>query len=491
MMKKLYVFPLLYLSIVSLGQIPNLPNIQAPTQSSLGNYSNQNYGSPMNNRSPQSYSPSMPNSYQRNSNTAQPYSNYEVDARSRNDAMMREIDRDIAEAQEMQFRQWIEDGRKMSFDLPSLSGKAGTKAYYDAFDKLSAMDAENYSLADVNFTVENAFYDNKKDIKSFKSGIQKTAKQLLQKMKERKQDTESNVSKNLMLFEYFAKDMNLGGATHKAFEYDFKDYMGEKDYSQMFVSKLLRTGSGQCHSMPLFYLIIAEAMGTEAYLSLVPNHSYIRFIDDEGKVRNVELTNGMFTTDNSILESGFIKSEALQNKSYMDNLSKKELLGMAYFDLARGYVHKFGYDEFVNKVIDKAVELYPNGIAPNTEKANVSQARLLSALKRLGINTNDRRDLQRANYFPKANELLKELNALHEHIDQLGFAEMPAAAYESWLASLKTEKNKQESEALAQKIHLYELQKQQNKQQEAAKKAQEKKKQEQKPKYFPIDPNKL
>jgi len=35
MMKKLYVFPLLCLSIVSFGQIPNLPTIQAPTQSGL------------------------------------------------------------------------------------------------------------------------------------------------------------------------------------------------------------------------------------------------------------------------------------------------------------------------------------------------------------------------------------------------------------------------------------------------------------------------
>lgn len=295
-----------------------------------------------------------------------------------------------------------------------------------------------------------------------------------------------------MLFEYFSKDMNLGGIAHKAFEYDFKDYMGEKDYSKMFVSKLLKTGTGQCHSMPLYYLMLAEAMNTEAHLSLAPNHSYVRFMDDEGKFRNIELTNGMFPTDNSFLESGYIKSEALQNKIYMENLSKKELLGMAYFDLARGYVHKFGYDEFVNKVIDKALELYPNGIAPNMEKANVDRARLLSVLQRLGINPNDKRDLERAGYFPKAVEQFKQLNEQFNAIDNLGYAEMPASAYESWLASLKTEKNKQESEALAERMRLYQLQKQKERQeQEAIKKVEEKKKQEQKPRYFPIDPNKL
>jgi len=354
------------------------------------------------------------------------------------------------------------------------------------------MDAENYSLADVNFTVENAFYDNKKDLKSFKSGIQKTAKQLLQKMKERKQDRESNVSKNLMLFEYFSKDMNLNGTTHKAFEYDFKDYMGQKDYSKMFVSKLLKTGSGQCHSMPLYYLMLAEAMNTESYLSLAPNHSYIRFVDDEGTMRNMELTNGMFPTDNAFLESGYIKSEALQNKIYLENLTKKELLGMAYFDLARGYVSKFGYDEFVNKVIDKALELYPNGIAPNMEKANVSQVRFANVMKQLGINPEDKRDLQKIGYFPKAIEQLNQINEQFNHIDNLGYAEMPTSAYESWLGSLKAEKNKQESEALAERMRLFQLQKQKERQeQEAVKKAQEKKKQEQKPRYIPIDPNKL
>lgn len=490
-MRKIYFTAIsLYISQLGFTQIPNLPTISRPQASGLSNHSSNDYSSSTN-RSFQRNYPSIPNTYQKSSNTNH-LNNYEAQVRSQHNIVMQSIEQDMAEVREMQFHKWMEDGRNMPYDLPTLSAKAGTQSYYDAFSKLSAMDSENYSLADVNFTVENAFYDNKRDLKGFKSGIQKTAKQLLQKMKERKQDTESNVSKNLMLFEYFSKDMNLGGITHKAFEYDFKDYMGQKDYSKMFVSKLLKTGSGQCHSMPLYYLMLAEAMNTEAYLSLAPNHSYIRFVDDEGKLRNMELTNGMFPTDNAFLESGYIKSEALQNKIYLENLTKKELLGMAYFDLARGYVSKFGYDEFVNKVIDKALELYPNGIAPNMEKANISQVRFANVMKQLGINPEDKRDLQRIGYFPKAVEQLNQINEQFNHIDNLGYTEMPASAYESWLASLKTEKNKQESEALAERMRLYQLQKQKERQeQEAVKKAQEKKKQEQKPRYIPIDPNKL
>ncbi|UDQ54198.1 hypothetical protein LJF28_00650 [Chryseobacterium indologenes] len=465
-----------------------MPDISRPQTSGLGNYSSNNYGSETVGRNLQR----SPVPIKSNRSLSIQPNDYEARSRSQNNAIMQDIERDIAEVRQAEFRRWVENGRNMPFDLPSLSGKSGTQAYYDAYNKLTAMDSDNYSLTDVNFTVENAFYDNKQDLKGFKSGIQKTAKQLLLKMKERKQDTESNVSKNLILFEYFSKDMNLGGTTHKAFEYDFKDYMGEKDHSKMFVSKLLKTGSGQCHSLPQYYLMLAEAMGAEAYLSLAPNHSYVRFMDDEMQYRNIELTNGMFSTDTSLLESGYIKSEALQSKIYMDNLTKKELLGMAYFDLARGYVRKFGYDEFVNKVIDKALELYPNGIAPNMEKANVEQVRLLSGLKRLGINPDDKRDIERAGYFPRANELFQQLQEQDKKINELGYTEMPAYAYESWLAGLKTEKNKQESEALLQKIHLYQLQKQKERQeQEAVKKAQEKKKQDTKPKYIPIDPNKL
>lgn len=471
------------------GQLPNFPTIQQTnTPSSLGNYSSQTFTNPKSNI------PAVPHNYINGSLSKQEEQNRRMvlEDFKRAEAEEKERNRQQAElnkdAEEMKFRDWVTNGRNMSYDLPTLSGKAGTKSYYDAFDKLSGMDAENYSLTDANFTVENAFYGNKQSLTQFKSGVQKTAKQLLQKMKERKQDTESNVSKNLMIFEYFSKDMKLGGTTHKAFEYDFKDYLGEKDWSKMFVSKLLKTGSGQCHSMPQYYLMLAEAMGTEAYLSLAPNHSYIRFIDDEGKLRNIELTNGMFSTNTFLLESDYIKSEALQNKIYMENLTKKELLGMAYFDLARGYVHKFGYDEFVNKVIDKALELYPNGISPNMEKANVSRTRLLSALRRLGINPDDKRDLERTGYFPKAVDQFKQLQEHFSKIDNLGYAEMPASAYEAWLGSLKTETNKQESEALAQRIHLYQLQKQQ---QEAIKKSEDKKKQDKKPKYIPIDPSKL
>src|SRR5690554_7824788 len=111
--------------------------------------------------------------------------------------------------------------------------------------------------------------------------------------------------------------------------------------------------------MPLLYLIVAEELGAEAFLAYSPNHSYIRFLADNGKWYNIELTNGMFSTSSYILQSGFVKSEALLNKIYMQNLSDKELMAQFYTDLTNAYIAKYGYDDFVGNVVSKALELYP------------------------------------------------------------------------------------------------------------------------------------
>ncbi|KFF09861.1 hypothetical protein IW15_22100 [Chryseobacterium soli] len=379
------------------------------------------------------------------------------------------------------------------YNLPSLSGKEGTQAYYDAYNQLASLNTDNYTVSQANFIVENAYYGGKQNFNQFKSGIQKTAKQLLQKMKERKEDIESNTDKNLMIFEYFSKDMKLGGVQHKAYKYDFEDYMGQKDHSKMFVAKLLKTGSGQCHSMPLLYLMLAEEMNTEASLAYAPNHTYIKFLDEEGEWQNAELTNGIFTANSLILESGYIKSEALQNDIYMKSLSKKELLAQFYADLANGYAHKYGMDEFVGKSLDKALEYSPNNIYANQLKSMYQQARLTYVANQLGIkDLENPEELQNIRFYPKARALLQEAKAQFNNIDNLGFVMMPEGAYEQWLGNMKGEANRQKSEALAERMRQINAEKQKQKEQEAQKqKKKESQQSKEKAQYFPIDPKHL
>ena len=467
------------------GQIPNLPDIKSPAPSGFQNYSQQNFGNP----NVKSNVPTPPSNYLARSAS-------QIEAQNRK-SMLEDFRR--IEQEEKQNRELEKETREIQefnavYSLPSLAGKEGTKAYYDAFNKLSAMDAENYSLTEANFIVESAFYGNKQDFSQFKSGIEKTARQLLQKMKAEKLDTEDNTAKNIALFKYFSQDTKLKNGstvtTHKAYKYDFNDPFGSKDYSKMFVSKLLKTGSGQCHSMPLLYLMLAEQMNTEAYLALAPNHSYIRFSDDDGEWKNIELTNGMFSLNTYLLESGYIKSEALQNKIYLSNLSKKELLAQVFSDLASGYIHKFGYDDFVDTVTSKALELNPNSTSAYMHKANTSKMRFEHTANGLGINPYDNKDLQRIKNYPFAVAQLRQVNQNVKNLDQLGYEYMPPEIYEGWLSSMRKEENRQQSEAIAQK--LKEANDLKRKQQEALKKAQEQKqKSKDDPAYFKIDPSKL
>lgn len=269
-------------------------------------------------------------------------------------------------------------------------------------------------------------------------------------MKELNYDLQSNSAKNFMLFQFFSETLQLksNGVKHTAFQYDFDDYMGVKEHSKMFVSKLLETKKGQCHSMPLLYLILAEQIGAKAFLALSPNHSYIRFQDDVGKWYTIELTNGMFSTTSYILQSGYIKSEALQNKIYMQNLSKKELLSQFYVDLANGYTHKFGYDEFVQKLITKALALYPNSISANMIQSNLDTARFEYAMHQLGINPRKKEALQNIRYFPEAVDLLNKVNKQYDFVDNLGYEHMPAEAYQKWLQSMKGQKYIQDNETI-------------------------------------------
>ncbi len=355
----------------------------------------------------------------------------------------------------------LQEDYEATYFLTSLSDKEGTNAYYTAFENLSKLNPEDYSITNATFLVENAFYNNNKDFQNnYQSSIQKNAQILLKEISNQGIDFDDNVSKNLMLFQFFSKDTKQNGkVVHKAFKYDFDDYFGIKDYSKMFVSKLMKTNSGQCHSMPLLYLILAEQIGAEANLVMSPNHSYIRFQDDEGEMQSIELTAGMFSTDTFVLNSGFIKSEGLQSGIYMKNLTKSEILSQTFVDLASGYIHKYGYDEFVAKVLQKSLEINPNNVNAKAYKSNTDQTRFMQACERLGITPGKKEDFEKAKQHPALISQLNEINRGHEQIESAGYSTMTAEEYSSWLGSVKKEENKQRSEAIAEKMKAIQAQK--------------------------------
>jgi hypothetical protein len=228
------------------------------------------------------------------------------------------------------------------------------------------------------------------------------------------------------------------------FTYDFNDFWGDFNWEQMFVTKLLRTGKGNCHSLPFLYKILAEEIGTQAYLALAPNHMYIKQNAKQGGWYNTELTSNQFPLDSWIMASGYIHLSAIQNGVYMDTLSNQQSLAVCLTDLAKGYERKFPADfDFLFKCVNLTLAYYPN----------YSNALILKAetMKKQFEQMMEKSHVEYASQMfgnPEAKALYDEMEKLYFHIHQIGYRMIPKEMYMSWLVDLKRHKEKYENKEI-------------------------------------------
>lgn len=224
--------------------------------------------------------------------------------------------------------------------------------------------------------------------------------------------------------------------------YDFEDAWGKEDYTKMFVSKLISTGTGNCSSLPRLFLMIGEHLGIEANLAFAPQHTYVKFQDHFGEWHNVELTNQIFTTDDHIMDFGWVKSEAVRSGIYMTPISKKELIAHSVSELAMAHYKIFGNTSFIKRCTDVTLKYYPNSITAHQVEANYYtdlMRYITDQYKAKGLTS---QQLQRDQ---KALNVYENMNTSYQAIDDLGFAEVPEALYNQWIKAMSNEGNKQES----------------------------------------------
>jgi regulator of sirC expression with transglutaminase-like and TPR domain len=68
------------------------------------------------------------------------------------------------------------------------------------------------------------------------------------------------------------------------------DHAAFKDPSLKLISNYLRTRRGNCVSMPILFLILADRLGIDAGLALAPSHLFVRVKDVGGVEINLETT---------------------------------------------------------------------------------------------------------------------------------------------------------------------------------------------------------
>ncbi|WP_296940705.1 hypothetical protein [uncultured Dysgonomonas sp.] len=300
--------------------------------------------------------------------------------------------------------------------------------YKDAFGEINKMlnNKDTVNFCKAVFLTENAYCDNKMNITDFDEYIEicslmcdEIAKSenivYTEKDKERAM---AQCAAFVFMTDSVVMVTDEGVKIRPPFSYNSEDFAGQKEWSNTFVSTLMQTQKGNCHSLPYLYKIIMNELGYESHLALAPNHIYIKANNKKVGWYNIELTCGDFPTDAWLMASGYIHTNAIRNGTYMRALSEKESVAMTLVDLAQGYQAKFGIEDgsFMLMCCNTALKHFPNYI-----NALLLKGEILT-------------ELYRKSEDP---ELMSQMTERYTHIHELGYRKMPDEMYMKWLDTLK------------------------------------------------------
>lgn len=327
-----------------------------------------------------------------------------------------------------------------------------TPHYEAAYSEITAMleGIQDYNFKRAVFLVENAYYDDSLDYDDFSAQIT-FLKRLADNVRTSNEysfeydypDREkvlvyASVFKLMMDTIYVIEPLQAKVSYHIPFTYDFEDVFGENKWQKMFVSKLLKTSKGNCHSLPYLYKILVEEFGERAHLALAPNHIYIKLQSKKIGMYNTELTSATFPIDAWLMASGYIHLDAIRNGVFMDTLSNKQSLALCLIDLAQSYERKFGKrDGFEKRCTETALKYYPNYINALLLKSEILKSDFDQILRQ-----NRAKYPKEIFHISEAKALYDEYEALIVQVYKMGFRKMPKQMYLNWLLELENYKAK-------------------------------------------------
>lgn len=300
------------------------------------------------------------------------------------------------------------------------------KYYVKAYDSIkNQLESVGGSFKKSVFYAENAYWGDSMSYNAFNAKVKQQCLIVSYLMELKVLDNyryadSTNVLKNYAIASLL-KDTNIIPFQDKVllslpYTYDFNDFFGKKNWSNMFVSKLLVTRKENCHSLPYLYKMLADELGATCWLGLAPNHIYIKNRCKSQGWYNTELTSGTFPIDAWIMGSGYIPLEAIQNGIYMDTLSNQQAIALCVLDLAKEYEHQTqNYEDgFILQCCDLSLQYFPLNV----------QAMLLKAetLKHIY-------EIQTVSKQKEARDTYIQMEQIYAKLVTLGYREMPDKMY--------------------------------------------------------------
>lgn len=201
--------------------------------------------------------------------------------------------------------------------------------------------------------------------------------------------------------------------------------MAKDDKRNYFVTKTLATGSGQCHTFPIAYHILAEALGAETYLAYTPKHSFIRFRNAKGTLVNYETTVDRFLPNSFYMESLPVMADAQKNQIYISNLGRKQVVATALFDLAASFVreHWIADKTFIKSCLDIAEPYFSSPLFVNGSH-NYLKRRLLADEFDTRVREKNIRNLSEIDQYPDVKQAYIQYYRYVEKVSNLGVQEL-------------------------------------------------------------------
>jgi hypothetical protein len=296
------------------------------------------------------------------------------------------------------------------------------------------------SIADAIYKSEAAFGKLQLTYSEYKKIIAQSAAFIKEWMAEHSLDLNNQEAVHYAIQQFMGDSLrinsnNLPGVgiipkSHKPFMYDYIDYRGSKDINNYFLTKTLATGTGQCNTLPRVYLVLAEAMNVESYLTFAPQHSFIKYKNNQGIFQNYEPTIHRHMTDQDYMEEMPIMSTATQNGLYLQPLNKQQIIASLMIDLAYNFMREhWVYDgTFMNECIDNGMRYFTN-----SEGLLLKNMLLASQLERVLAEAKIT-DLNEIEKHPKAHQVFKAYRENEMQIEALGIQNYPESKYQAMLA---------------------------------------------------------
>lgn len=217
---------------------------------------------------------------------------------------------------------------------------------------------------------------------------------------------------------------------HIPYYYDYIDVLSGKDRRNYFVTKTIATGSGQCHTFPITYLILAEALGIEASLAYNPQHSFIRYKNNKGTVSNYETTVDKFLPNAFYIETLPVMAEAQRNNLYVTELNKKQVVASVLFDLAVNFIqeHWLSDKTFIRECMNMANPYFLNYGFVSTAH-NYLQKRLYADALNSKVQERGIKNLNEIEKYPDVLQAYNNYYSYMESVSKLGIQDFPESEY--------------------------------------------------------------